>query len=300
MSRGKSISLVSVIGAAVTLAAMLGATPARADGEGCNQGYRDTTAAERESMRNILETAIRALPTAPEGWAITDDGSVSVTTSLCKDFEITPWDYDFTRSYHRVGFREARDKIMDAAAAEMSADLAAKQPRIDAIMARNNELVLAAMDAGQKGDFDRLDAINEEINAGGQEIQRIYDEGPVPQRVKDANIEATRDLSMQITIAINPHWEKPGYEAQELSVPADAQAAFRWSESDEYVKDDNALVLMGKWKPAGEGSFDLVPRADVAAWAVHAISVQIRADENRLTSTIDAIDWDDLATAFSE
>ncbi|MDH5502354.1 MAG: hypothetical protein OEY72_14760 [Gammaproteobacteria bacterium] len=35
------------------------------------------------------------------------------------------------------------------------------------------------------------------------------------------------------------------------------------------MKDDHALVLLGNWKPAVEGSFDLVPRADVAVWAVH-------------------------------
>lgn len=298
MDRERSISLVRVIGVTVALAAMLGTTIVRADGE-CFKGYRDTTAAERETMTSILEAAIRALPPAPQGWVIADDGTVSVTTSLCKDFERTPWNYSFTRYYQRADNVDERNDMLDAAAADMSADLAAKQPRIDVIMARNNELALAAMDAGQKGDFDRVDAINEEIDAGVQEIQRIYDEGPAPQRVQAANTEATRDLAMHITIAINPHYEAPGYEARELSVPAGAQAAFRWSESDENVKDDHALVLMGRWKPASEGSFDLVPRANVAAWAAHGIAIQVRADENRLASMIDTIDWNDLATALS-
>jgi len=104
---------------------------------------------------------------------------------------------------------------------------------------------------------------------------------------------------MQIAITINSHYEAPGYEAQELSVPAGAQIAFRCSESDENGKDDHALVLMGRWKPASEGSFDLVPRANVAAWAARGNVIQVRAYENRLASMIDTIDWNDVATAIS-
>jgi hypothetical protein len=43
-----------------------------------------------------------------------------------------------------------------------------------------------------------------------------------------------------------------------------------------------------------------VPRVNVVASAAHSIAVRITANENRLASIIDAIDWNDLAIVISK
>ena len=47
-------------------------TQALADSE-CGKGFRDTTAAERTAMTDVLTTALAALPAPPTGWIVTTD-----------------------------------------------------------------------------------------------------------------------------------------------------------------------------------------------------------------------------------
>jgi hypothetical protein len=69
---------------AVLLAAAIGASAAWGDAE-CVKGYRDTTAAEREAMLGVMQTAKAALPGAPEGWIIGGYEELSPIGSICKD-----------------------------------------------------------------------------------------------------------------------------------------------------------------------------------------------------------------------
>lgn len=66
------------------------------------------------------------------------------------------------------------------------------------------------------------------------------------------------------------------------------------------VRADAVCVQGYRDTTAAEGGFDLVPRANVAARVAHGLSVRVRADENRLASMLDAIDWNGLAAALSE
>jgi hypothetical protein len=300
MSSLHSPYLARAIGTAAACAAMLGAAGAHADGE-CYQGFRDSTATERETMTNVIETALHAMPPAPQGWVSIGDETVSVITRLCKDVELTPWRYSVKRSYQRTGGQDERSDAVGAAAEAKSADIKAKQPQLDALMAKNTALSEEAMAAAQKGEFDRLDAINAEIDANVEEYQRIMDEGPVPEQVQAATTEALRDTEMRIEISINPGSEGPDDESRKVSAPAGTQAAFRWNDADPTLKDEHALVLLGQWKPVAtaESVFEPVPRANAAPTAAQSISVSITADEKRLDSMIEAMDWKRLAALLA-
>jgi hypothetical protein len=63
------MEFASKLGAAFLLAAAMCASATYADGV-CVKGYRDTTAAERQTMLTVMETAKAALPVAPPGWVI--------------------------------------------------------------------------------------------------------------------------------------------------------------------------------------------------------------------------------------
>ena len=76
--------------AAAALVASLTSVNAYADAE-CDKGVRETTAAEQAAMKNVLDGIDRALPPAPQGWVIQDEGKPSIATDICREVEQKPW-----------------------------------------------------------------------------------------------------------------------------------------------------------------------------------------------------------------
>lgn len=276
------------------LALIVGASSARADGV-CEKGFRDTTSAERATMTAVLEAAKKALPTAAEGWVIPGDDQVSVPTNICRDYELEPWRYQFTRYYQRVDDQEARDQAIKVAAANMQADMAWKQPRLDALMAKMQVLADEQIAAAQKGDYARVEAVNQQLAAVQADYQKVADEGNTAAQNSAIFEEVSRDREMSISVEVNSRVESPGSGASNLRLPAGARYAFRWSATRGDVKEDHALILLGSWKPAAGGGLQLAPRADLAPAAAHGISISVVADANRLAPTVDRIAFGNLA-----
>lgn len=277
------------------IATLLAATTAYADGV-CFKGYRDTTVAERATMTAVLDTVRGALPDAPEGWVIVGDDQLSVLSGICMDVAL--WTYQHTRHYQRVDDQAAQEAMTQRVTEGIRADMAAKQPRLDAIMARNIELSNTAAAAAQAGDYARVETINQEIQANGQEYESILAEGGARARATAELEESGRDREMSVSAVINPGGT-PGDGSEAIAVPPGASAAYLWRNGDSN-SPVNALVMLGQWRPAPEYGLQPVPRAGVAAEAPHAISVRIRANANRLPAAIDATDFSALAAILRD
>jgi hypothetical protein len=274
------------------------ATPtARSDAE-CNAGYRDSTPVERGTMTGILEAAKKALPPAPAGWVIVGDDQVSVPSSICRDYERSPWKYEFKRYYQRVDDQEARNKIIADAAAAATAALKQKQPRIDAITARMNKLSQAQVALVQKGDRERAAAINVDLANAQEEYEKILKEGDSEQQMNAAAEKASRDTQMYITVQVNATAKSHDIGAKSLPLPPGVRAAFRWSAGENSVNEDRALILLGQWRSTEPGRWQALPRPGVTATAAHVISIDVVADPNRIAPTVGSIDVKSLATGF--
>jgi hypothetical protein len=270
------------------------AATAQTDAE-CMKGYRDTTDVERATMTAVLEAVRDALPDAPEGWVILGDDALSVPRSICLDSAL--WTYRHTRYYQRVDDQEEQEALMQASGETLKADMAAKQPRLDAIMARNIELSKAVGVAAQAGDYARVTEINAEIEAGSQEYQNILAEGGAQERVNAELEESARDRNMKVSAEINVGGVSiDGRES--LAVPAGASAAYLWR-PDDPDKPINALVLLGRWMPADFG-LHMLHHEGVAPESAQAISVTVEVAASRLPSAIDATDFEALATLLQE
>jgi hypothetical protein len=263
----------------------------------CYRGYRDTTAEERATMTAALEAVRGALPPAPEGWIVQGDDAFSITENICGDFAIIPWQYEFGRHYQRVDDQEARQQKIAAAGELMRADMAAKQARLDAITARSEPLGAELAAAAEKGDFARVDEINQEIFAAGEEYKRIMDEGDATERMNAMFAEASQDLQMQVRASINPMRASPPAEgASAFDLPAGATSSFRWSTTNGDIQEDQVLILVGKWQTTPEG-FLTTLRPDSPANLVqpHAMMVQVTAHPGRIEGIVDAINFKALA-----
>jgi len=122
-------------------------------------------------------------PPTPAGWQIVSDDEISVPSSICRDVESRPWNYGFTRTFRQVGDAEARQKVMEDAAAASAAAFELKQPRLDAIMARMtkfNEQMVALV---QKGDYAGAEALNVKMAKLQEEYQKVADEGDDEERI---------------------------------------------------------------------------------------------------------------------
>ena len=278
----------------VAVAAMTAAPPAQGDAP-CNKGYRDSTPAERATMTAVLETARDALPPAPAGWGIVGDDQISITKGLCRDYEAAPWAYQFNRSYQRMDDQDARDRILADAAVASAAARKLKQPRLDAAMARMNELSQAQVALVQKGDMARATAMNEDIAKAQADYQKIMDEGDDQAQMQAAVAKASRDQSMYINVVVNSNQETTDAGARSFPPPTGARAAFRWSTTRGDVAEDHALILLGQWRSVAEGGWKRVPQPAMAPTAAQVISIRVTADRDRMAATIASINVQALA-----
>ncbi len=277
--------------------ALLVATTANGDGD-CVKGYRDITEAERGTMNAVLETAKKAIPAPPAGWVLRGDDSVSLATTICIDQEAGPWTYELMRYYQRVDDQEARNKILEKAATDLAAQMAAKQPRLDALMAKIQAQSQEAAAAAQSGDYTRIESINKEMQKTSEEYQKVVEEGGTTAKMNAAAAEASRDQEMSVVVRVNSGFEFPSPEAQRLPPPSGAQSAYRWSEKRGSVQEAHALVLLGQWQPSSEGGLQAKLSPNAAAPAAQAISVRVVTDESRLSPTLDATDFNALASTL--
>jgi hypothetical protein len=227
------------------------ASAAYADGV-CVKGYRDTTAAERQTMLTVMETAKAALPVAPPGWVIGGYEELSPVGSICKDGENTPWSYGFSRTFNRTDDQAARDQAMADAGAKVRAAQEARQPRIDALMARSQTLGAELGAAAQKGDQARVDAINREIEKISRQYAAIMAEGDDPAVLESIAKATMQDRTMSIGIRVNPG-AISNADMKKSQAPAGAQSAYRWTTSADGVSEGHVLLLFGAWQPRADG-----------------------------------------------
>jgi len=278
--------------AAATAIMFIAAIPAASGDAPCDKGFHDTTESERNTMTRILEAARRTLPPAPAGWVILGDDQVSVPGSICMDYERKPWSYHYTRYYQRVDKQEEIDEATRAAAALMTADMAAKQPRLDALTARSTELTRQQVAFLEKGEMARAIALNEQMAALQDQIRKVMDEGDAQQRGEALMQQAMRDIEMNVSIRVNAWNESPAAaDATTLDLPGGAVSAARSNYEGNRAYGSEATVLFGRWRPTPGGFLGLVASGQVPANAVHGLSVHVVADRDRLESMLAAIDF---------
>ena len=162
--------------------AAFGATTAHADG-GCAKGWRDVAEGERATMLAVVDTAKKALPPAPEGWVVRGEDSVSMPTTLCIDQEGAPWTYEISRAYYHAAVQEARNQVIASAAADMAAQMEAKQPRLDAVMAKMNALSAEMAAAAAKADYARTEELGTQVQKLSDEYKAILEEGGTTEKM---------------------------------------------------------------------------------------------------------------------
>ncbi len=278
---------------ALLLAAVFGATAVQADSE-CVKGDRPTTAAERQAMLTAQQAAKAALPAAPTGWAIGGYEELSTRDSICRDYEGTPWASNLSRTFNRTDDQAARDQAMADAGTRARAAQAARQPRIDALMAQGEKLGAELGAAAQKGDQARIAAINREMAELSKEMEALY-AGGEDQAIRESVAKATtQDRTMKVAVSINSG-AYPGSGAKRATAPAGAHSAYRWTTTADGVSEAHALVLFGNWQPRDGGGFEVQRRGTASPAAAHAIAVRVDADPSRIDSLMGSIDFGALA-----
>lgn len=283
---------------ALVLATLVFAPPALSDGV-CYKDYRTITAAEKARMSAVLEAVKSAMPPAPAGWVIAGTDDFSLADSLCKDFELVPFNYQFSRSYRNVSNNNAHEKIIAAKAARFKAQQALKQPRIDAIQAKMDKVVKAQIALVQKGDYVGAQNYNFELEKLQQEMAKVMDEGSDPARDAAEDRAYAKDNEMYITVDVNPlNASADSGAAAIATVPPGSQAAWRWRDESETLTNDNELYLLGTWKPNLKGGWRGVSRSGASLFGAHFLTVRVMADPDRIRTTVAGIDFAKLAATL--
>jgi hypothetical protein len=281
--------------AALTTAVCLGSA-AYADSV-CEKGSRETTASERDTMMSVLEAAKAALPRAPEGWIIGGYEELSIPQSFCTDTS-APLGYGVARTFNRTDDQEQRDEALTAAGTQLRAQQEARQPQMEALMARLQALGAQMADAAQKGDSSRSDALAREFEQIQKELESSLASGNDEALIEQVAVATMKDVTMSIAVRVNPV-SVGRADMQPAAPPPGAHAAFAWTESDEGIDTAHTLVLVGAWQPRSENGIASQPAGSRSIAAAHAIAVDVAADPARLDSLFGSIDFSALAATVA-
>ena len=263
--------------------------------EVCYSEYLSPTADESAAMQEDFAAALAALPSEFDGWASGGDGRLDVT-SQCGDHDPRPWSFGLARTFDRVDDLAEREQMGREAGATYQAARQANQSRTDEIMARIQELSERAMAAAEAGDYARVDAINVEIEEAVAE-QTALMEGAATA-LDAAGEEISRDHWIRVAVEVNPVFQSLGYQARQVPAPSGASHAFRWQDTSHGPSNETEVVLLGAWVTDGD-SCESAPRAGVAQAVPQSISVAVTADESRIDSVLETIDFAALAALVS-
>ena len=272
---------------------VLGVSAAYADGV-CEKDYRDTTAAERQTMLGVMERAKAALPQAPTGWVIGGYEELSPVGRICRDAETTPWTYGFSRTFNRADDLAEREAALADAGARARAAQAARQPRMDALQAKMEAVSAEFAAAGQSGDQARIAASQRAMDALSAEYAAVFAEAEDTQLLESIAIATEQDRTMSIGIEVNPGGISDS-AMQSVAPFGAAQSAYRWTHADGPIETANVLLLYGAWQPRETGGVTSGRRGTASAPAAHAIAVRVQADPGRIDSLLASIDFNALA-----
>jgi hypothetical protein len=298
-NRGWSMSVNPAVTTGGCIGLLFFATVLRADGV-CTRAH-PVTAAERATMTEVLQTARDALPSPPVDWVIVGNDAIATPRSFCLDRART-LSYSFGRSYGNRSpqKQQASEQATATAASAMQADLARKQPRLDALLARMNALSQQAIQAAQAGDPAKVDRVNLEMEKVSNEYTALLQQGDAAAEVESAGAESLRDIDMHIAVRVNPGSTVAPPGATSVAPPPGARAALRWTTEREGITSGHALLLIGPWKQneSGQGwSPALVPAVPsvTAAW----YEIEIEADPSRIEALMRDVDSAALAATVA-
>jgi hypothetical protein len=277
---------------------MLGLGVAHADGD-CD--FRTILPADRAAMSAVIAASLRTLPPAPTGWVITQgDETPSPPRTICAELMRSPWAYSYTRDYSRMEKPAGSgDKVAQAAEA-LQKQSAAKQPKLDALMAQMTQLNEQIVALVQKGDIAATQPLAEKRGKLEEEYQRISDSGDATAGFEAAVQEQNRDAGFNITVDVNKGAEYVGPGATALPTPNGAQTALQYKQVAKEEDSTIGLVLLGTWRKADDNRWLLVARPGTRLTAAHGIAVIVRGPPERVASTLAAIDFSALAALLGK
>jgi hypothetical protein len=285
----------TVRGAALIAAICIG-TAAYADSV-CEKGYRDTTAAERDTMMSALVAVKAALPQAPEGWVIGGYEELSVPQSFCRDTS-APLGYAVTRTFNRTDDAAQREEALAAAGEALRAKQAARQPQMEAFMARLQTIGAQMGEAAQKGDTSRGEVLAREFEQVQKEFDELLASDNDDALIEQVAVATMQDITMSITVLVNPTGAGRA-DMQPAALSPGAHAAYAWTESADGIETAHKLVLIGSWQPRAENGVasQLAGKSSIAA--AHAVAVDVAAAPGRLESLFSSIDFNALAATIA-
>ena len=162
-------------------------------------------------------------------------------------------------------------------------------------MTKVNALIKKQVAMVEKGDMAGATALNDEMAKAQADYQAIMNEGDSQAQMDASLAKASRDMNMYINVVVNSNQETSDANARSIPLPPGARAAFRWPSSREHTPEDHAMILLGQWQPAADGTWKRALHPGMAPTAAQVISISVTADPDRIAGIIGSIDVKSLA-----
>jgi hypothetical protein len=199
--------------------------------------YRPPNAGEKAfySHISVLQAAV---PPAPEDWALRDD------EKLKPQYSVMPAQVCMEESHLDLSLQLYYERRSDAAKEDATLHRAvnaapdkAQQDRIKPLQAKQMALAKQAADAAGRGEYEKIDKLNAEMDALAEKIKKMTDAMYAPQA--QINAELQRDHSASIYIVVNGSGGDCNGNPQPINIPG--ALAYRCAYDDGYTSSGEVL-----------------------------------------------------------
>lgn len=280
--------------AGLILAAVSGVETARADGG----DSRPLTPAETAFFRKVLPALAQAMPPAPAGWQVSEQGDTAPPPRLDGGGLGEPLQASYRVAWQDFARKAKAQEAQAAAGVEVAQRQMAEPSTADQHkrMEALGEKLGAAAQRGDQAEVLRLQKQMEEVSLA---MAKVYDRND--RELKAAmDSHQVRDVDASVTILVNAFGEdfigwatadKPVAGLAVYRQEGEDAPRFGWREGTTWV------FLGPGWKlirTEDSAHMENEPRAGLASTKVQTLVVRVRGDAKRARKIVEAMDWNAL------
>lgn len=258
---------------------------------------RPANSAEKKMALAVLTAFEKALPPGPVGWSLKEKTQVTAPERVALDQETRPMFVDYHARWQDEQRISASNAQMDQKLPALSQDLspdAAMEERI----ARLEALSLTFAKAAQDGDMARVDQLQKEMEAIGNQINDQASQNDQVFEQKIAAI-APHDVDMHVSLFTNifsqgfmaiPSEQFVMAGCKILVIDDEAQTSSGWHEGSTYAFLGNFSFV----RDGENSSMEADEMSGKSHTTVQTIVVRVQAEKHRARAFLEKIDWQAL------
>jgi hypothetical protein len=249
------------------------------------------TPQEKNSFYKVLNTVKKAMPAAPEGWAVAGESNLDSLAKLENDGANQSYRFTYQIQYKRIsGIKEEKKRLNEIYAESSERHGEEANAQINDLLKQQTATSLALRKATRHNNQAEIQRLNDDLEENGRKMHAIHED--VDNKIShDVEQYLLKDTEASIDIIVN---DERAEDVFGEPIPV-SEAAFAFRREGERKgpmiwQEGKTVILFGNWHQIGIGSFrgDVLHRSEDRK--IQTIKITISGARNRAMELLNQMD----------